>query len=866
MDIARWEQIQSIFHQALEVPESERSSFLEIACGGDAELVSEVDAMLRTDRRETSLLDRGLRDVVHHVLSSPAAAIGQQEFGPYRLLRVLGEGGMGVVWLAQRQDAGNLVAIKFLPHAGLSPARRERFTQEIKTLGKLKHPFIARLYDAGALSDGTPWFVMEYVQGVRFADYCREQQLSIEDRLRLFRSVCEAVQYAHGQEIIHRDLKPSNILVDESGAPRLLDFGIARELGGLQSPAEQTQPGLRFLSPDYAAPEWIREGDVGFYTDVYSLGVILYEILSGQLPFDRSQASTDGQVFADAVAPSIAVRRGPQAKLAGQLSKAAWADLDVLCLKAMHKDARQRYSSAEALIRDIDHYLQGEPLEARPDSVRYRAGKFVRRNLRSLAAASAALMLLIGLVTFYTVRLAKERNRASHEAAITAAMNRFLTDDLLAQGDPYKSAKAHPSFVDVVSRASPRIDLQFSNEPLVAARLHQTLARAFDGETDCARARQEYDRADQLFLRSEGSLSQDALVLRLQRADMEVRCGDPGSLETAQSILKDAEASISRISQPRADLGVYILTARALIAYGSGDSRTSIENFDQALRQAQQVPSFDAAALLRIKQRLAFMYLRAGDGAKAETLLHQVIDGFSKIGGPDNPNALPAYGALVQALQGQRKHAEAIQAADLTYPKMVSYLGADHAVPLAMLGARASAEAALHLWDPAIRDDLAIYEISARKQGENSLFSLAFLTDAATWQCRSGRNREGEANARQALLAARKAFGEHAGIAAGASYALATCLINQNNLAEAASLLERIDAKALAEMSLDSDTLSEIDLARATIAARRGDYASADRYAQAAAPVLDRPDADSIDRQALHDLRSVIDKNLRAAR
>ena len=189
MDSVRWERIQSLFHEAVELPESERPSFLATAIGSDTELMAEVGAMWRADGHATSILDRGLPEVAHQVLGMSPGPASVPEFGPYRLQEILGEGGMGVVWLAERKDAGNLVAIKFLPHAGLSPARRERFTQEIKTLAKLKHPFIARLYDAGTLADGTPWFVMEYVKGVRFTDYCRQHELTMENRLRLFRSV-----------------------------------------------------------------------------------------------------------------------------------------------------------------------------------------------------------------------------------------------------------------------------------------------------------------------------------------------------------------------------------------------------------------------------------------------------------------------------------------------------------------------------------------------------------------------------------------------------------------------------------------------------------------------------------------------------
>jgi serine/threonine-protein kinase len=453
MDSVRWDQMQALFHDTLTRPQSERQAFLAEVCGDDGELMAEVLAMLKADGHGSSLLDRGLPDVAYSMVGAPLASVSLREFGPYRLKEILGEGGMGVVWLAERADAGNLVAIKFLPHAGLSPARRERFAREIKTLGKLRHPYVARLYDAGTLDDGTPWFVMEFVEGVRFTEYCRKQERPIADRLRLFRMVCEAVQYAHGHEIIHRDLKPSNILVEQDGTPRLLDFGIARELQSLDDPSDQTRPGLRFMSRDYAAPEWVRDGSVGFYTDVYSLGVMLYETLTGRLPSDHPEKPSAG---------------------------AKWSDLDVLCLKAMHQETDQRYQSVEALIRDIDHYLKGEPLEARPDTLSYRLGKFVTRNRQAVMAAALAVTLVVSLIVFYTLRLARARDRANRETALTTAMNRFLSDDLLGQADPFKSGQAQKAFVDVVNQASSHIDLQFRTEPIVAARLHQTLARAYD--------------------------------------------------------------------------------------------------------------------------------------------------------------------------------------------------------------------------------------------------------------------------------------------------------------------------------------------------------------------------------------------------
>src|SRR5580698_1544726 len=217
MDRARWERIEDIFHRLSDMPPSEQRQSLHAACGGDETLMADILAMLREDAGETSLLDRHLPQAAQNLFEAPPATPLHENFGPYRILRPLGEGGMGIVYLARREDIGNLVAIKLLRDGLLSPDRRKRFAAEQKTLARLEHPSIARIHDADTLEDGTPWFAMEYVEGRSITDYCREHACSIGERLRLFRSVCEAVQYAHGKTVVHRDLKPSNILVKVDG-------------------------------------------------------------------------------------------------------------------------------------------------------------------------------------------------------------------------------------------------------------------------------------------------------------------------------------------------------------------------------------------------------------------------------------------------------------------------------------------------------------------------------------------------------------------------------------------------------------------------------------------------------------------------
>jgi serine/threonine protein kinase len=468
MDSARWERIQGIFHLVCDLPPAEQQEYLEAACGGDQALLAELQAMLRRD--SSSILDGGLTPIAQTLFERPHSLSAGDAFGPYRMIRPLGEGGMGIVYLASREDLGSLVAIKLLRDGSLSPERLQRFAVEQKTLARLEHPLIARIHDAGTLDDGTPWFVMEYVEGKPITDYCRERCLSLDERLRLFRSVCEAVQYAHRQAILHRDLKPSNILVKSDGTVKLLDFGIAKQLPGTEEQLEQTRTGLRRMTLPYASPEQIRGGLLGTQSDVYSLGVILYELLTGQLPFDFTNLSP-------AEAEQRILNREPEPPSSVGTGKAAWGELDVLCLTAMHKDVERRYRSAEALIRDIDHYLKNEPLEARPDSLRYRIGKFVRRNRRVLGATAAVSAIFIALVVFFVVRLTHARRAELAETIRTQRIERFMLN-LFDGGDKTAGPADTLRAVALLDRGVQNAR-KLSTEPAVQAELYQTLGNMY---------------------------------------------------------------------------------------------------------------------------------------------------------------------------------------------------------------------------------------------------------------------------------------------------------------------------------------------------------------------------------------------------
>lgn len=477
-DAEEWRRMQALFHEAAALPLAEREAFVAAACAEDADLAQQVLGMLREDERAEGLLDVALAQVAAGLFAGDGGEALPREVGRYRILRRLGEGGMGVVYLAEREDLGGRVALKVLRDSWVSAERRERFAKEQQFLASLEHPSIARLYDAGTLADGTPYFVMEYVEGVPLVDHCERSGASLEARLALFRSVCEAVQYAHGRALIHRDLKSSNVLVKADGSVRLLDFGIAKQLsnddGNLR--AEMTQ-GLAFMTPAYAAPEQLGKGTVGLYTDIYSLGVILYRLLTGSLPFDLDGCGPSDIVRIVTerapVRPSLRAREG-RASTAVRSTRALWADLDVMLLKALHKDPSQRYATADALLRDIDHFLAHEPLEARPDALGYRLRKFVRRRRLPLAIAAVVLSGVVGLVVFFTARLTRAKNAALAEVARTERVEGFM--ERLFQGGSDEEAVPDEELrvVTLVDRGV-RDARALDRDPSVQAELFHTL-------------------------------------------------------------------------------------------------------------------------------------------------------------------------------------------------------------------------------------------------------------------------------------------------------------------------------------------------------------------------------------------------------
>jgi eukaryotic-like serine/threonine-protein kinase len=426
----RWRTIEDLFYRALEVPESERASFIESNSDGDSEIVREVQSLIDSDTAAATgsfaaaAVKKAL--VSFHAAENAATAPGRR-VGRYRLIEEIGRGGMGTVYLATRDDDTYLknVAIKLVRRGMDTDFILARFRRERQILASLEHPNIARLLDGGATDDGLPYLVMEYVKGVSIAEYAEKNDLSVEQRLRLFLPICDAVEYAHRNFIVHRDLKPGNILVDEKGTPKLLDFGISKLLvfDGTNTTATITHD-VRMLTPDYASPEQIRGEAITSSMDVYSLGAVLFELLTGAKPhrIDKptQQAVEHAICEVEIQKPSEAAREAGRQVIARKLQ----GDLDNILLLAMRKEARRRYASVHDFGADIRRYLNFLPVSARPDSPVYRSKKFLRRNWGPLAAVGAVfLVLLIGvLLAQREARIAR-----THFDQVRRLANTFVT-------------------------------------------------------------------------------------------------------------------------------------------------------------------------------------------------------------------------------------------------------------------------------------------------------------------------------------------------------------------------------------------------------------------------------------------------------
>jgi serine/threonine protein kinase/DNA-binding winged helix-turn-helix (wHTH) protein len=775
----------------------------------------------------------------------------------WRLSRPMEISGSSEVWLGENPKTHEQRVFKFAGDgARLKGLKREitisRFLRE--SLGE--RPEFVRILEWNF--ETSPFFLESEYAGPNLAEWAEAQgglsKISPETRLQLLVDVAKAIAAAHDIGVLHKDLKPANILVvprsDGGWQIRLADFGSASlfdpsrlqalgitNLGFTQTASLEAQSLTGTLM--YLAPEVLAGQSPSAGADVYALGVMLYQLTIGD--FRKPIAA------------------GWEAEIEDPLLRDDIAD-------AACGDPAKRLNSAADLVERLlqleQRRIRRDELQAARSRAQLAERKLAETRARRPWVVFAVIALTAGLGVSFALyrRAAHERDNANRQTAIASSINKFLAEDLLGRGNPFVSGKAGESLMDAIKQASPSIDRKFKDEPLVAARLHQTIARALDNRTDYPDARQEYDRAASLFKQVDGDLSQDAIIVQLQRTTLEARSYEKDSLTLAKSILEQQKALIAKLAHPRPDLPVWLSSAQGMVALIDNNAKAAAENFQAAVDGAKGLPEFDEAARLTFEQRLGFSYIRLGEGAKAEQTFRELIAAFTRVAGPESPNVLRVRLNLAQAFMIEKKHADAVREATAIYPEFVSRLGPDHELTMQLLATRAQSEGSLELWDDAVRDDLAIYDLAVKKQGPGSFFAVATLTDAALAQCRAGHDRDGEGNARKAYEASTKAFGARAALTGATAYTLANCLISLNKLDEATTLLKQIDVPPVTQLTGDPDWGAGVTLAQAEIAYRRRNYDAARVDIRTVAPVFLRKDAEPYQRRAFDSLQAELGK------
>ena len=595
---ARWDRLDDLFSRALELPAQQRENFIRHACPDDPDLAQEALSLLACDvGSATSPLTKALCGEIDATAHRRRLALIGRKIGAYRLTALLGHGGVGTIYLGEREDEqySARVAIKVVDSAALHPDLGLRFRNERQILANLDHGNIARLIDAGQTEDAHPYLVMEYVEGKSVDVYCDEQRLTIDQRLHLFLQLCSAVHYAHQHLVIHRDLKPPNVLVRADGVPKLLDFGIAKLLAidAATPPAVVlTRVNDRLFTPKYASPEQILGLPVTTATDVYSLGTLLYELLTGLHPFGNapipSQLELERLISrSDPLPPSAAIQHiiesaagEPHENLARiaaarqlsaqRLAQRLAGDLDAICTHALRKEPQHRYASVEQLANDIRRHLTHRPVTARRRTWFYRSARFVRRHALGVAAFMICTAIVIAFAVTTSVqahRIAIERDRATLESNRAAVVSRFM-EDVFATTYPVTSDRGEITARELLDRAAQRIDNELQQEPEVQALLMEAIGQSYHRLGNHARAVTYLDRA--LQLRQHQARTDDkalvALLLKLATAQRE-----DGQLGYAGNTLGEASRVVERLGQPHEPERARVLAARGRLHLDQGD-------------------------------------------------------------------------------------------------------------------------------------------------------------------------------------------------------------------------------------------------------------------------------------------------------
>jgi len=654
MEINRWKLVDDLLQSALELAPEHRDEFLQNSCAANPELIDEVKSLLTSHRRagdflETPAVESAARAIAAEAEPILSESLVGQVISHYRLLKMIGRGGMGSVWLAERCDGRfeRKVAVKFIHLAVLDQASAERFKREGAILGKLAHPQIAELIDAGLTSIGEPFIVLEYVEGLAIDAYCDENKLSIDDRIHLYLDVLSAVAHAHSNLIVHRDIKPSNVFVSNHGQVKLLDFGIAKVLADENSgefSTDLTLEGGAILTPRFAAPEQVSQSTITTATDIYALGVLLYLLLTGQHPAGpgthspaqliRSIVEQEPPRPSEAIlsaAAQVAANRGATPEM---LRRQLRGDLDSIIAKAVKKNPVERYSSVSAFADDLTRYLEHKPILARPDSFGYRMAKFVRRNRVAVAIAAVAFIALAAGVVDIVIQ--DRRARAERDFALSQLVRvqqhdeflDFLLSDAAPSGKPFTVNNLLDRARHILEKqkaSSGQIDLlEWIGEDYIAqdqqAQAHSVLEHAYQ------LSRQSTD----LSLRASGSCTFAVALAR----DEDLRRAEALIQEGLHELPGDPQYALTRIE---------CLRQGAEVAQQRGESSEAVHRMEEAQRILRASP-FDTNEIeMGTSLDLASAYSDAGQDRNALSQFQRAGALMSSLGRDDTETAVALY-------------------------------------------------------------------------------------------------------------------------------------------------------------------------------------------------------------------------------
>ncbi|MFL6619632.1 MAG: tetratricopeptide repeat protein [Povalibacter sp.] len=668
--------IDSIVHQAQGLGPRERASFIRKACGPDETLLSRVLIALH-ENSASAIWDDLEQESEHKDLGTEP--IEGQRLGAYRILRKLGSGGMGDVYLAERADEEyqQQVAIKLVRAGAFTPQVQGRLRTERQILAQLQHPNIARLLDGGRAPDGTPYIVMEYIDGEPIDVYCDRRRLSVSDRIALVRTVCSAVHYAHQNLIVHRDLKPNNILITPSGEVKLLDFGIAKLLDARHSAhtVALTQIDYRVMTPAHASPEQVRGDSITTASDIYVLGVLLFELLCGRKPFQLvGSRLTDMEKIIceqEPPLPSAMVDRTAQEapelltdivtcrSTTGQrLRKELRGDLDNIVMMAMRKDPTRRYNSAEQLSADLQRHVAGQPVLATSDSWTYRTRKFVvRHRVPVIASAVGVLMLTaFSIITFVQARhIAHERDIVSAERSRAEQVSSFLVE-LFELSDPSKSRGNQVTARELLDIGARRVSVGLTDQPETRATLLGTIGRVYSSlglyGDSVSLLKEALDSRIAIYGPKHEEVAEALVALG------EAQC-EQGKLKECDEQLSAALAMQQDIKGPTAIEVAPTLHSYAQLAQQRGSLDIAERYYDQSLALYKRHGQDRTSAAASVMNDLAGLYSYRGEFAKAENLYRAALDIDRQALGQDHPQVAMHVHDIAVALQMQDKLAEA---------------------------------------------------------------------------------------------------------------------------------------------------------------------------------------------------------------